>query len=340
MPIPMEIPAHLFQGVVDGTLIRIGCTVRDVATGQVVAHLKELAGVSRLLCEFPLNPMLGGADTLLQLGQWIDTHSQLKHIQGMLQKLQLVSTVGAVASVAGLGVSVGGFALVLRRLARLEQNLNQGLDKVRVEVERLNHRMDMLELAKLRTAWDQLVGATSTTDKRRREDLLKDAEKTFHEYRNYYHSLINGLRPTFRTELTLPQVRELFGRFIACGVAELDANFLLGDFEQWRFRHAKICEQFNAICDYDDKAVFADRIAAIGIATEHEQEGLRDQVRATREFCSESRDRIVTSAEEVRWVEQRGMSPEDYVREFSSAPDGGIVMIPHEPRATPTANAR
>ena len=335
MPIPMEIPAHLFLGVMDGSLIRIGCTVRDVATGQIVAHLKELPGVLRLLSGFPYNPVLGGAGTLLQMGQWIDTHSQLKQIQGLLQNLQLVTSIGAIASVAGLGVSVAGFAMVMRRLDRLEQKLNRGLEKIRAEVERLHLRMDMLEMAELQTAWQRLAGAPATTLMGREAELLKDADRTFQKYRNYYHSLIVGLKPAYRSELTLPQVRELFGRFVACAVAELDANFLLGDFRQWHFRHASICDQIKTIAEFDDRTVFADRIGAIGIATESEQKSLHDQVLSTRQFCSETIDRIVTSAEEIRWVERQGMTPQDYLREFQSAPDGSIVMIPHEPTVKP-----
>jgi hypothetical protein len=339
MPIPMEIPAHLLQGVLNGAFIRIGCTVREVATGQIVAHLKELSGFSKLLCEFPFNPLLGGADTLLQFGQWMDTHSQLKHMQGLLQKLQLVSTVGAVASVAGLGVSVAGFALVMRRLARLEQNLNHGLDKIRVEVERLHHRMDMLEMAELRTAGERLAAADFTMRKERQEDLLQDADRTFQKYRNYYHSLIVDLKPVGRTELTLPQVRELIGRYIACGVAELDANFLLGDYQQWHFRHANICAQMKAIGAYDDRIVFADRIAALGLATQRQQQTIRDQMLLTREFCTENQDRMETSAEEVRWVEQQGMSPRDYSRELQAASSRGIVFVPHEPRTSPQSTS-
>jgi hypothetical protein len=298
MPIPMEIPAHLLQGVMNGIFIRIGCTVRDVASGQIVAHLKELPGLSRLLCAFPMNPVLGGAESLLQFGQWIDTHSQLKHIQGMMRQLQLVSSVGAVASVAGLGVSVAGFAVVMRQLARLEQNLNQGLDRIRVEVERLHHRQEMLEMAELHTAWERLAGANSTSQKGRQEDLLKDADGTFQKYRHYYHSLIVSLRPVGRAELTLPQVRELLGRFVACSVAE---------------------------------SVFADRIAVTGIATKQEQQTLHDQVKRTREFCKESQDRVVTSAEEVRWGERQGMTPGDYLCELQSAPGNAIVFIAHNP---------
>jgi hypothetical protein len=78
----------------------------------------------------PLDPLT----TAVQIGQWFDTHSQLTAIRQTLSHLQLINTVGAAASVAGLGVSVAGFAVVLNRLERFEANVQASMEKIRAEV--------------------------------------------------------------------------------------------------------------------------------------------------------------------------------------------------------------
>src|SRR4051794_32784562 len=123
MPIPMEIPAKFLQAVAEGSAERCGCLLRDAATKRILGHLKEVGQLPGLLSRMPL-PSVLGVGGVAQIGRWIDHHAQLKHIQVALDKLRLVSTVGAVASVAGLGVSVAGFAIVLNRLQRLESQLN------------------------------------------------------------------------------------------------------------------------------------------------------------------------------------------------------------------------
>jgi len=181
----------------------------------------------------------------------------------------------------------------------------------------------------LQTAWQQLSGATATNQPQRVSGLLGEADRAFQKYRNYYFSLIRAIQPARMPQLSLPQVRELYGRFVACSVAELEANFLLDDFPQWHFRHGLICDQMKEILDFDASDVLAGRVAAIGLITNDERQNLKDQVLATREFCEESRDRIVTAAEEVKWLERRRMSSGDYLREFHAAPDGTIVLVRH-----------
>lgn len=113
------------------------------------------------------------------------SHLKLGEIQDSLNFLHLIGSAGAVAGIANLGVSVAGFAEVLRRLNRLEHNLNQGMDRLRAEVEKVRLTLDMLQMAELRAAWE-LLGAAEQTDRPGRSaDLLQDADKTFHKYRYY-----------------------------------------------------------------------------------------------------------------------------------------------------------
>src|SRR5262245_26542925 len=124
----MEIPEKFLPAVTRGEVARSGCILKNVASGRIVGHLKQVGDL---------------APQLMQA----------------LGPLQLTSGVGAVASIAGLGVSVAGFALVLRRLGQLEHNLNEALGRLKAEVERVQLTLDLLNMAELRSAWEQLQGA-------------------------------------------------------------------------------------------------------------------------------------------------------------------------------------
>jgi hypothetical protein len=325
----MGIPPELLQAVLDGRVVRYGCILKEVGNGQIVGHLKELTGLSRILSSAPVGPALAGASGVAQIGQWLDTHHQLGQVRQLLEHLRLVSSVGAVASVAGLGVSVAGFAVVMRRLARLEHGLNQSMERLRAEVDRLHLKLDLLQMAELKTAWQQLAGADDTDRPERPDELLKGADGTFQKYRNYYHELIVALRPVSRPQLSLPQVRELHGRYFACAAAELEANFLLHDFAQWHYRHDVIAGQLDEVCGPGAKELLRERADALGLVCESELRDLAEQAEVTHDACREGRDRLLTAREEVRWLEGQGLAPAEYLRALRAAPGDGIAFLRH-----------
>jgi hypothetical protein len=329
MPIPMKVTDQFLADVVAGSVVRYGCILKKVSDGRIVGHLKEVGSAAMQLSAIPLNPLAAGASALAQVGQWLDTHAQLQQVRLALDHLKLISTVGAVASVAGLGVSVAGFGLVLRRLDRLEQNLNLGMQTIRAEVEKLHLKFDLLEMAELRSAWQRLEGAERTGRPGRADELLREADRVFQKYRNYYFELISAVQPLRRPQLSLAQARELYGRYFACAQAELEANFRLNDFEHWFSRHESIGAQLKGICSVPAEVVSL-RAGALGLLSNDELQDLRDQVRMTRDFCQESKDRVLTADEEVCWLQGQQIAPKDYLAEFQQGPTQGLVLVPHD----------
>lgn len=138
------------------------------------------------------------------------------------------------------------------------------------------------------------------------------------------------LRPLDRPQLDLLHVCEMYGRFLACCQAELEANFLLGDFDHWHFRHNKvITPQLQEVCEFDASKVLDARVAAAGLMHGKQPEELVQQIRFTRDFCQENKARLETADAEVRWLEQSGLSPAEYLQELEKAPDEGIVLVKH-----------
>ena len=324
MAIPMQLPAQFLLAVVQGLAQRNGSVLQDIASGQVLGHLKEVGTWARLASSIPVdNPAHG----VVELAEWADTHHQLSGIAKTLGHLQLLGSVGAVASVAGLGTSVLGFHLVLRRLDRLEQNVLASLGGIRAEVERLHLKTDLLQLAELHAASEQLDGARQHLGEARSRELLETAEQTFQKYRNYYYLLLREMQPQEKAKVPLASARRLIGRLQSSAQAELECHLLLGDFHHWRFRHERILAQLTEVCHFDPKA--AVRVRADGLLTTAEMKGLGDEAVMTRDFCVESTARTRTAASEVDWLERDGIGLKEYLYGIAQAPDEGVVLVPH-----------
>jgi hypothetical protein len=145
--IPFEVPDRFVTGVTSGMLRRIGTTLRDRINGRIVAHLQE----TRLLQQ-----MLGGAvgtggkplGLLLSVAQFsssIWANVQLEQIKSMLITLGMLNAASLAASVAGIGVSAVGFAVVLKRLAGLERlvaGVQRDVLANRLVAERVDTRLE------------------------------------------------------------------------------------------------------------------------------------------------------------------------------------------------------
>jgi hypothetical protein len=116
----MQVPGWLLAAVDAKSAFVDGAVVKDVATHQILAHLQPTQRLSNLVFEQglglvsqPLSTLTGVAGNL-----------QLLEIKRMVEQVQLVASIGAAASVLNLGVSVGGFAMVLHSLRRVESKVD------------------------------------------------------------------------------------------------------------------------------------------------------------------------------------------------------------------------
>jgi hypothetical protein len=125
----MEVPASLLALVRSGGAVVDGAVVKDAATNLILGHLQPTNQVTQLvlsrglgLVADPVNLVLGGVQNV-----------QLLKLQDMVETVKTVASIGAAASVLNLGVSVGGFAMVLASLRRVES----GLDEVSRQLSRV-----------------------------------------------------------------------------------------------------------------------------------------------------------------------------------------------------------
>ena len=123
------VPPELVQGVASGIYTITGSVVRDVASGRGVGFLQETGVLQTLLGNVmtsganPLGALVNlglGSASVIQNQQIKARLAELQSSLAILQNLQL----GTLAvSGLGLGVSVAGFAAMLKRLKGIEDHL-------------------------------------------------------------------------------------------------------------------------------------------------------------------------------------------------------------------------
>lgn len=148
----LELPAHIAEGLATGQFTRWGGVIR-IATGydgagQIVAHLRDLGPAAQQLA-----PQLGS-------------------LLGM-------TSVGAAASVVGLGVTAAGFFIMNRKLNRLQRSM----DAIDGKLDRLSQNLEdgfgcindtLIELRYLATVQTELMKESLCEIRGLREDLVFD----------------------------------------------------------------------------------------------------------------------------------------------------------------------
>jgi len=221
------------SGLNDGTLkMNLPANrVIDAANGRFVGALVPGDGLVDELARLPLHPQ--------PAMQVVEASKVLTQLKPALQALQLTSSIGALASVANLGVSCAGFALVLNRLSKIDGKLDDMLGKLDVlqqSVEQLHIKSDALSFARIRSAADSLDRSMAAEQESVQQDLARRARDLFQESRHYYLGLWNKTQPWTSARIPVRTALEMESRFVACGIGEIQAEFVLGD--KGSIRHA------------------------------------------------------------------------------------------------------
>ena len=327
--IPFQIPSE-FIGLVDsGQLMRYGTVLKDVSSGHIVGHLKEVGELAKIISDIPIpmNPISGAINATSNIAQNV----QLHQISKTLESLQMVNNIGAIASVATLGVSVAGFAVVINKLNKLDEKLDvvlEKLDVVKKILEELQMKQEVLEFAEVKTASEQLHNALFSEDEQRRRELLTEANKTFHKYKNYYLKIAQSHNLCEDGKLPLEVANELYSRYITCVMGQLYSEFLLGDLssfrEAWKVINAEVME----ISTFDKtKALRVRSDSSCSNLYETDYDTLLNQVTNTNAILVETSRRIETMETEAKYLEANNIKPFDYMRELRNM-DNGIILIP------------
>ncbi len=327
----MQIPDEFMPRVLSGELMRKGAILQHVASGRIVGHLKEVGQLGLELSKLPINPAMTLFGQGIDLANNIYQSVQMEKIQKALGVLQVTSGVGAVASVATLGVSVVGFSVISNQLSKMDSKLDIvacELHDVRKTLQHIDIKWESLTMGNLVSASERLMIGEDAVDLNRKTTLLNESNREFSRLRSYFFSFIKNLNLALNPSFTIMQVRDVFSRYYACAIGQLHSEFLLGDLNSYRKTLDLINGQLNSLADFDAIDLFrvrCDHGAPLDIYFDHQQ--LAEEVRSFVAYTKETVDRIESYDIELDYIERNGIKPVDYI-EFLKEQESGLVFIP------------
>jgi len=336
MTIPFVIPAQFMAKVMSGEYVRYGGIIKDVVSGQVVGHLKEAGSLGNKLSVLSVNPYAAGIQAAMQTIQYADLSRQLHQlsqeipqIQSTLEGLQLITSVGALASVASLGVCVAGFSTINNKLKKVECKLDDifgELSQVKKIAQRSEIKLDALSLGRLRAAAEELSHAEEADKEDERIEYARSAEDKFRKIKHYYSILMNegDYNAWNDPELPLPESLELHSRVIAAIQGELYASFLRGDFGAYRSVLEKNTKLAHAICHFDKTTALRNRVADSFFTNTKE---VADAINRNHSIALENFARIESMGAEASYVQRNNLTPIQYIKELKQMkPD--LLLLP------------
>lgn len=303
--------------------------VIDANTREFVAALVPGGGVQDALAQLPLSP----AEAATKLA----ASSDLASIAPMLKTMQIVSTVGALASVANLAVSCVGFALVLQRLSRIEGKLDDMMGKLDVlqdSVHRLHDHANALSLARLRSAGDSLDRALSASTPGKRDELASNARNLFQESRALYLELWRTARPWEHLTIPVNTALEMQSRYVACAIGEIQAEFIGGDMGTFRHAIETAVGDLNSHMRLDGPSAFRSRSDAASMQGPQilarfgqRMPELSAELRTAKEIASWTVTRLVAFAADADLPDQLGVEPHEIVRATRQAKGAKLYVL-------------
>ena len=153
-----DVPAQVAQGLLNGSLERVGGVVRDSSSKQVVMWLQD--GGSEVSKALANPPLAGGVNALAAANPLLAT--------------------------ANLGVSVAGFAMVLQQLNRISDQIRT----VEAKVDRISHKLDDQALAQLKAGINACQNAVELNDPTLRIQMAGQALTTLHAARQFFNQQV------------------------------------------------------------------------------------------------------------------------------------------------------
>jgi hypothetical protein len=183
LKLTFDIPNHIAEGLINGTLERVGGVVRDTSTKQVVMWLRDTAINTISSGSIPsFDPVTGVFNLVMQGVNAGISINGFKAVNQRLDLMQGVLTATSAASILNLGVSVIGFTVIAQRLKELEKRLQ----KAQEFLIKIDRKIDLSFYANFRAALDLAINAFTMSKGENRRSSALNAINRFLEAQHIY----------------------------------------------------------------------------------------------------------------------------------------------------------
>lgn len=334
--IPFDVPDKFAKQLAEGLLYRVGSTLRDAKTGQIVGFLQETEFFSNVLGDFVIDS-LGNftgepvSTILLSLGKValsIDKNRQLRKINKSLETLQVLQQAGIAVSVVGVGISVVGFAMVAKKLNRIEKNiakLSEDVSDIAKNLQSLSNKIESRDSANLQSLLYRADEAKLRSDiKRVYQNLADELDKEERYYRSQIYAASSDKKgsksgnPFLLLEKPLVEITTLLDIQMTLSSQRIQSLLLLNHLDAAIFYANNVAEwtqellaQLNPIVLMKSYVVKDNKPKGIA---RHSKMEIASFVNSLREMELQILSRPLL----LEMLKEKGISATDYISEFQN----------------------
>ena len=318
MAIPFDVPARYIAGIEQGSLTRIGALIKDTTSGQIVAHVQE-TGVLSNLAHSGLCSALSPLTAISSVG----SNVQLAQLKSMVEGLQVLQFANLGATVAGLGISCVGFAVMNRRIRKLQERLDGVAGSILHAIDEMRASQFREHLAQVNFAVEEggLLEANGGG-----ELEWHSVSQTLGRESQYYLGEVRY--QLSRNEFAQGAFEECLELACLAFKARLQTLFHMGRLDLALGAAQKMSHEFNSVLD---------PVSPIGLAKKlpakdplFAEQDLRRNLVGTRVLIQSVRDTqdcLASIPELVQTLMQRKISGSEYLRAAKTNVDEPLLML-------------
>jgi hypothetical protein len=273
-----------------------------------------------------------------QTASFIASNIQLFKIQDTLNALQMISSIGSTASVLNLGVTIGGFAIVINKLNKIENKVDSVLQtnkEIKEILESLNIKSEYLQFAELKTALENIDNAEITLDNKRKVVLLNESNSSLRKMKNYFQRFIMLNNPIYISGFSEDDILSIYQRYFSTIYGVIQTEFILQDYKICRKDIKEFSNEIQQIQNsFDSQKMFRARndfykqYDSPTILTQTTQlEKAKLEMENFKSILNETFLRIESLDVELDYLEDSKLSYTQYITELKTKPDN-IILIP------------
>lgn len=254
IPYLREVPLHLITAVHSGDMQVYGSIIRSMDTGKIVGHLQETRAVHEMVSSSVGSALLGPIGPMVDIGLKVVTIYQNKQIKAAINVLKNLQIANLAVGVAGIGVSVAGFAVIAHKINALDKKIDmQGelLKNIASGIEKLEQRQVRSDYSKLLTLAQQMDEAWSLNNPENQwQDVAREAHILTNDFAAQFDDIINSADGG----IGVLAARPLFNACVMANRTRISARMAAGDDVAARFAAQeganmliKMGEHFNVL---------------------------------------------------------------------------------------------
>lgn len=305
-----------------GDLIRRGALLINAQGGGIVAHLQETGALAAVQ---PLGSFLSPVTGISSVGSFVTgtigvvQNEQIKRridrMQSMLGAMQGLQVANIATSIASLGVSAAGTAIVCQRIDKLRRDIQSTQDSVTAfrDEWRASELQQLLDRAMNRV--ERIDSASVRVD---RKSLLTEAEQVLDET---YGAMHGRLKLLFTQQsIPLDTLRLLLDGLAVTGGAQIKALFLLEEPMAAKDQSLRQFEKLARLTTEMPVDLLIDRLGGTATA---ESDAI--DVAAT---LTETRLRVAGLPSLVDQLQKQGLATRAYLEAAEAESDAPLMFLP------------